>query len=65
MRKGSNPPPPVGMKRAPPPPSPPLRKVGFFGETRDSIRAREDYQVFMAGYRAGVQFAMEMAESKK
>lgn len=64
-RPGSNPPPPSDMKRPAPPPPPPPREVGFFGETRASIRAREDYQVFMDGYRTGFQSAMEIAVSKK
>lgn len=40
-----------------PPPPPPSRTIrdGLFGqrETKESIRAREDYEVYMRGWSAG------------
>lgn len=50
------------MKNRPtPPPGPPCRIIrdGFFGskETKESIRAREDYEVYMRGWKAGFNSA--------
>jgi hypothetical protein len=36
-----------------PPPPPPPRTVGFFGETRESIRARREYEIYMRGWQQG------------
>lgn len=58
-RPGSNPPPPADLRKPPAPPPPPARVVGFFGETRASIRAGEDYRVFMDGHKAGYQAALK------
>ena len=56
-KKQSNPPPPDKKYRPKPPPPPPGRtcRTGFFGmrETKESIRAGEDYEVYMRGYRDG------------
>ena len=45
------------MSKTKPPKGPPCREIrtGFFGskETKRSIRAREDYEVYMQGYRDG------------
>jgi hypothetical protein len=55
-KKQSNPPPPKNARPAPPP-GPPSRKMhhGFLGvgETKESIRAREDYEVYMCGWSDG------------
>lgn len=55
MKKGSNTPPPDISKSPapPPPPPPPGRQIGVFGETKASIKARQDYEIYMSGYRAG------------
>jgi hypothetical protein len=59
-KKESNQGPSKGMVRPAPPPPPPCRtfREGFFSgfsETRESIRKREDYEVFMIGYSAGLK----------
>lgn len=45
--------------RPKPPPGPPLRIIyeGFFftGETKESIRAREDYEKYMEGWKDGFE----------
>jgi hypothetical protein len=54
--RGSNPLPPRSfIKPPPPPPPPPARIVGFFGETRESVQARRDYEIYMAGWSAGLK----------
>lgn len=56
-KKGSNPH-PSGV-RPNPPPGPPGRTFEYnwfsSGETKDSIRAREDYRMFMKGYTAAIK----------
>lgn len=58
-KKQSNPPPPENS-RSKPPPGPPGRtfKNGFFGrrETQESILARKNYEVYMRGWRDGLNF---------
>lgn len=50
--------PPQGLRKPSPPPGPPNRSfaIGLFGEyeTKDSIRQREDYEIYMKGWKDGI-----------
>lgn len=50
---------PICRPSAPPPPPCRTVKAGWFGEyeTKESIRAREDYQLYMQGWRDGFDSA--------
>lgn len=48
---------------APPPPPPPSRAIHpLRGETRASVRAREDWQTYMSGYAHGMAVARGATE---
>lgn len=48
-----------------PPPGPPGRTVGMFGETKESVRRREDYQVYMKGWTDGFNSSKNSFNSGK
>lgn len=61
---GSNPPPPCEAK-PPPPPGPPGRMVNErTGETPESVREREDWQTYMAGFYHGIAVARPNNQDK-